>query len=67
MVENETCLKIKKLHYDNGGKYEDSRFKKFYYGIGIKFRRTMPETPQHSGVAKRMNKILTKRPRSMFL
>ncbi len=31
MVENETSLKIKKLHSDNGGEYEDNEFKKFCY------------------------------------
>ncbi len=31
MVENETCLKIKKLRSDNGGEYEDNEFKKFCY------------------------------------
>jgi hypothetical protein len=65
MVENETGLKIKKLRTDNGGEYEDTRFKKFCYGHGIRIERTVPGTPQHNGIAERMNRTLTERARSM--
>ncbi|WVZ18367.1 hypothetical protein V8G54_005689 [Vigna mungo] len=67
MVENETGLKIKKLRSDNGGEYEDARFKKFCYEHGIRMERTVPGTPQHNGVAKRMNKTLTERAKSLRL
>ncbi|KAL2466760.1 Transposable element protein [Abeliophyllum distichum] len=53
MVENETDLKIKRLRTDNGGEYEDTRFKKFCYEHGIRMERTMPGTHQHNGVAER--------------
>ena len=65
MVENETGLKIKKLRTDNGGEYEDTRFKKFCYEHGIRMERTVPGTPQHNGVAERMNRTLTERARSL--
>ncbi len=61
MVENETCLKIKKLHSDNGGEYEDNEFKKFCYQSGIKLIRTVPGTPQQNGTAKHMNRTLTEK------
>ncbi|KAK1560861.1 hypothetical protein Q3G72_031677 [Acer saccharum] len=64
-VENETGLKIKKLHSDNGGEYKDSEFKRFCYLSGIKLSRTVPGTPQQNGIAECMNKILTERARSM--
>ncbi|WVY99473.1 hypothetical protein V8G54_015558 [Vigna mungo] len=67
MVENETGLKIKKLRSDNGGEYEDTRFKKFCYEHGIRMERTVPGTPQHNGVAERMNRTLTERARSLRL
>ncbi|WVZ16676.1 hypothetical protein V8G54_009658 [Vigna mungo] len=67
MVENETGLKIKKLRSDNGGEYEDIRFKKFCYEHGIRMERTVPGTPQHNGVAERMNITLTERARSLCL
>ncbi|KAK0593237.1 hypothetical protein LWI29_033337 [Acer saccharum] len=66
-VENETGLKIKKLHSDNGGEYEDSEFKRFCYLSGIKLSRTVPGTPQQNGIAERMNRTLTERARSMRL
>ncbi|KAK7340666.1 hypothetical protein VNO77_21375 [Canavalia gladiata] len=65
MVENETGLKIKKLRTDNGGEYEDTKFKKFCYEHGIRMERTVPRTPQHNGVAERMNRTLTERARSL--
>nr|KYP40338.1 Retrovirus-related Pol polyprotein from transposon TNT 1-94 [Cajanus cajan] len=65
MVENETGLKIKKLRTDNGGEYEDTRFKRFCYEHGIRMERTVPGTPQQNGVAERMNRTLTERARSM--
>lgn len=65
MVENETGLKVKKLRTDNGGEYEDTRFKKFCYEHGIRMERTVPGTPQHNGVAERMNRTLTERARSL--
>ena len=64
MVKNETCLKIKKLRIDNGGEYEDTRFKNFCYEHEIKMERTVLGTPQHNGVAERMNRTLTERDRS---
>ena len=67
MVENETGLKIKKLRTDNGGEYEDTRFKKFCYEHGIRMERTVPGTPQHNGVAERMNWTLTERSRSLHV
>jgi len=67
MVENETRLKIKKLRTENGGEYEDNRFKKFCYEHGIRMERIVPSTPQHNGVAKRMNRTLTKTARSLRL
>jgi len=67
MVENEIGLRIKKLHSNNGGEYKDIGFKKFCYESMIKLERTMPGTPQHNGITKRMNRTLTERVRSMRL
>jgi len=65
MVENETDLKIKKLRTDNGGEYEDTKVKKFCYEHMTRMERTVPGTPQHNGVAERMNRTLTERARSL--
>ena len=63
--KNETGVKIKKLRSDNGGEYEDTTFKTFCYEHGIKMERTVLGTPQHNGVAERMNRTLTERARSI--
>uniref|UniRef100_A0A803Q806 Integrase catalytic domain-containing protein n=1 Tax=Cannabis sativa TaxID=3483 RepID=A0A803Q806_CANSA len=65
MVENETGLKIKKFRTDNGGEYEENTFKKFCYEHRIRMERTVPGTPQHNGVAERMNRTSTERARSI--
>ncbi|KAE8690148.1 hypothetical protein F3Y22_tig00110925pilonHSYRG00035 [Hibiscus syriacus] len=65
MVENETGLKVKRLRSDNGGEYKNRRFRYFCANNGIKMETTVPMTPQHNGVAERMNRTLNERARSM--
>lgn len=60
-------MKIKKLRTDNGGEYEDNRFKKLCHEHENIKERTVPGTPQHNGVAKRMKRILTNRARSLCM
>lgn len=52
MVENETSMKVKKLWFENGGKYEDFEFKKLCYENIIKLENTVPRTPQQNGIAE---------------
>ena len=65
MVENETGLKIKRVRSDNGGEYRDNGFREFCANNGIKMEKMVPMTPQQNGVAKRMNRTLNERARSM--
>ena len=67
MVEIETSLKIKYLRSDNGGEYIDGGFSEYCVAQGIRMEKTIPETPQQNGVAKRMNITLNERARSMRL
>ena len=67
MVEIETGLKVKCLRSDNGGKYIDGGFSKYYAAQGIRMEKTIPRTPQQNGVAERMNRTLNERVRSMRL
>ncbi|KAE8671774.1 putative polygalacturonase [Hibiscus syriacus] len=60
-----TGSKVKRLRFDNRGEYRNSRFRDFYANNGIKMETTVPMTPQQNGVAKRMNKTLNERARSM--
>ena len=55
-VETGQCVKA--LHSDGGGEYIASETLKFLQDKGIKHKMTMPDTPQHNGVAERMNRTL---------
>jgi hypothetical protein len=46
MVETETGLKLKCLRSDNGGEYEDGRFKRFCAVNEIRMEKTIPEMAQ---------------------
>jgi len=64
-VENQTDLKVKSLISDNGGEYDSQEFKDFCSEHEIKMIKTIPGTPEQNGVAKRMNRTLNDRARSM--
>ncbi|KAE8680998.1 hypothetical protein F3Y22_tig00111356pilonHSYRG00195 [Hibiscus syriacus] len=66
-VENQTGRKIKCLQSDNGTEYTDSQFLHFCKEHGIKRHFTVRKTPQQNGVAKRMNRSLNERARSLRL
>ena len=46
MVETETCLKVKCLRSDNGGKYIDGGLSEYCVAQGIRMEKTIPRTPQ---------------------
>lgn len=60
-------LKVKNLRSDNDGEYVDGEFKKYYADNGIVMVKTIPGTSQQNGVAKRMNRTLNERGKSMRL
>ena len=67
MVENETGKKLKCLRSDNGGEYCSHEFEDCFSTNGIRRQKTVPRTPQEDGVAKRMNRTIMERTRSMRL
>ena len=67
MVETKTGLKVKCLRSDNGGEYIDGGFSEYCAAQGIRMKKTIPWTLQQNGVAKRMNRTLNERARSMRL
>ena len=67
MVETETCLKVKCLRSDNGGKYIAGGCSEYCAAQGIRMEKTIPGTPQQNGVAERMNRTLNESARSMTL
>ena len=55
MVDRETRNPLKRLQTDNGGEYISKEFKEYCSKHGISHEKTVPSTPQHNGVAERMN------------
>ena len=64
-VERETGRKLKCVRADNGGEYRGP-FEEYCKGHGMKFEKTVPKTPQHNGVAERMNRTINDRVRCML-
>ena len=67
MVEIKTYLKVKCLRSDNEREYIDGGFSEYCAAQGIRMEKTIRGTPQQNGVAKRMNRTLNERARSMRL
>ena len=64
-VEREKGRKLKCVRSDNGGKYRGP-FEEYCREHGIRFEKTVPKTPQHNGVAERMNRTINDRIRCML-
>lgn len=65
-VERETGKLLKCIHTDNGGEYTSRMFEDYCSEYGIRHQKTVPHTPQHNGVAERMNRTIVERIRSML-
>ncbi|GKV31082.1 hypothetical protein SLEP1_g39821 [Rubroshorea leprosula] len=66
MVERETGLKLKCLRTDNGGEYTSKEFRDYCSKHGMRHEKTVPGTPQHNGVAERMNRTIVEKVRCML-
>jgi transposase InsO family protein len=66
-TEVETGHRLKVLRSDGGGEYTGGGLGKYLEEKGIKHEITTPETPQHNGVAERMNRTLLDKVRAMLL
>lgn len=66
MVERQTGKLLKCLRSDNGGEYCSWEFKDYCSKHGIRHEKTVPYTPQHNGVAERMNCTILEKIRSML-
>ena len=66
MVERKTGKPLKCLRTDNGGEYISHEFKEYCSKHGIRHEKTVPGTPQHNGVAERMNRTIVEKVRCML-
>nr|GAT43053.1 polyprotein [Mycena chlorophos] len=57
---------IKILHSDNGGEYKSQIFDEYLAQRGIQRRLTVHDTPEHNGVAERLNRTLLEKVRTML-
>lgn len=66
-AELETGERLRVLRSDGGGEYTGGTMTKYLEEKGIKHEVTTPDTPQHNGVAERMNRTLLDKVRAMLL
>uniref|UniRef100_A0A2N9GZE0 Integrase catalytic domain-containing protein n=1 Tax=Fagus sylvatica TaxID=28930 RepID=A0A2N9GZE0_FAGSY len=67
MVEREKGKFLKCLRTDNGGEYTSNEFENYYSKYGIRHEKTVPGTPQHNGVAERINRTIVEKSPSIPL
>lgn len=56
--ERQTGKKLEMISTDNGGEYDNAKFKAYCKKFGIRHFTTAPYTPQQNGRAERMNRVL---------
>ena len=57
---------LKRFHSDGGGEYTSNRLKSFFEKQGTIMTTTTQNTPQHNGIAERMNRTILEMARSML-
>ena len=58
--------KVKCLRSDHGGEYLSAKFTKYLKSKGTEHRVTMHDTPEHNGVAERLNQMLVEQVHAMM-
>ena len=65
-AEVETNHRVVSLDSDGGGEYIAGALQQYLKDKGIRHEMTTPDTPQHNGVAERMNRTLLDKVRAML-
>jgi len=65
-AENESQEKLQRIRTDGGGEYDSHDLRQFFLKNGIKHEKTPTYTPEMNGVAKRLNRMLTKTAKAML-
>ncbi|XP_076395897.1 uncharacterized protein LOC105663718 [Megachile rotundata] len=65
-VENQTGLKVKAFHSDNGKKFCNSEMDQILKNCGIQRRLTIPHIPEQNGIAECKNRTLIERARCLL-
>ena len=64
--EKNHTIKIKLVHSDNGGEYKSREFNRYLAERGIQHCFIVHDTPEHNGMAERLNWTLLEKVRSML-
>ena len=67
MKENQSGKRLKKLRSDNGGEFVNGELGAWLADRGVDHQKIPKESPQSNGIAKRMNRNLQDRARSMLI
>jgi len=65
-VSTQFNMKIKCLHSDRGGEYTSEEFTRYLASKGTERKLTIHDTPEHNGVAERLNRTIVKRTRALL-
>jgi hypothetical protein len=65
-VMTETGKSIKEFHSDDGGEYRSTRLQKYFAEKGIRRSITNRGTPQHNGIAERVNRTINEMATAML-
>ena len=66
MVEREKGKSLECLRSDNKDEYTSNEFENYCSEYGIRHEKRVPGTPQHNGVAERINRTIVKKVRCML-
>lgn len=58
MFERQHSSKLKRIHTDNGGEYNNTDLDTLCQSLGVFHTLTAPYNPQSSGVSERINRTL---------
>jgi len=56
MCETQFNTQVKTLHSDWGGEYTTTNFQSYLKSRGTQIKLTTHDTPQHNGIAERLNR-----------
>jgi hypothetical protein len=66
-LQNQTGRLILRFHSDGGGEFRGANFQSFLKSNDIRFTYTTASTPQHNGMAERMNRTLFELTRTLLI
>lgn len=60
MIKNQFSAKLHLLRYDNGGEYDNNKFREYFQTHGLYHETTCSQTSQQNGIVERKNRHMLK-------